>query len=72
MPDLAQLVPQNGHATANAAVPLWQFNYAGCLSTPHLTTNQQVRLSLVRIALWQARCTIPFAGHVRLFKNPEK
>jgi len=72
MPDAAHLVPQYGHGTANAALPSRQFDYAGCRSTPHLTTNQQVRPLLELIALWQARCTVLFAGRVRLFKNPEK
>jgi len=60
MPDLADLVPQNGHATANAAVPTRQVDQAGRLSAPHLTTNQQVPLCLEHMALWQVHCTMPW------------
>jgi hypothetical protein len=56
MPGLAQLVPQNGHATANAAVPPWQSEKLRFPSAPYLTTNQQVRPFQEHQALWQAYC----------------
>jgi len=40
----AELVPQNGHVTANTAVPPWHLEGVRCLSAPHLAINQQVRL----------------------------
>jgi hypothetical protein len=33
-------VPQNGHATANTAVPLWQWDLGSALSARHPITNQ--------------------------------
>jgi len=52
-------MPENGHATANAAVPRWQRNLKehsfGLLSS----TNQQVRLGPKYAELWYSLCVFP-------------
>src|SRR5258708_17009212 len=52
-------MPENGHATANAAVPRWQRNLkehsCGLLSS----TNQQVRMVPKHAELWYSLCVFP-------------
>jgi hypothetical protein len=47
-------VPEKWHRTMSLAVRLWQYDQARRLSTPHLTTNQQVRVLQEHFALWHA------------------
>jgi hypothetical protein len=59
MPDLAELVPQNGHGTANPAVPPWQLDEAQHLPPLDLTANQQVLHFWEHFPHWHAHCTTP-------------
>jgi hypothetical protein len=71
MPGLAELVPQNGHGTANPAVRPWQIDQV-VISSPLISRQVNKFRSLEDTTLWQARCTIPFVGHVQSLENPEK
>jgi hypothetical protein len=52
-------VPQNGHATANTAVPLWQWDLGSALSARHPTTNQVSSATLGTFRVWPQWCIFP-------------
>src|SRR3979490_3440897 len=52
-------MPQNGHSTANTAVPRWQRDLKNALSACYPPTNQQVRVVPNHVELWHPRCISP-------------
>jgi hypothetical protein len=57
-------VPENGHATANMAVPRWQLDLQNTPSACYLSTIQQVRQVQKRPEFWYSLCILP---HCKVF-----